>query len=240
MDNQMDSQETKIRWQQLGAVFGVALFVRLAYLMKAGSPPTPDSPSYFQLGENLVRHGIMSFSANAPYMPTSLRPPVYPLFLGIFRSLLGLPIAGVAAVQCALDAVVAVIMVRLASRVMSLRFALLTGFVYAFSPGSIVYSTKIMAEMLFTFECAVAVMMAVIAVERKCLHYSVGAGAMFAVATLTRPLGALLIPLTMLMLAFFWYSAGNKRWLAPALACALAAGALILPWSVRCTLLAGR
>lgn len=224
----------------MAAVFAVALLLRWAYLFKAGSPPNPDSPTYMLLGENLVRHGILSISKVEPLIPYSLRPPVYPAFLGFFHTLLGFSSVGVAAVQGFLDSITALIVIALARRVCTERIALLAGLTYAFNPGSIVYGTKVMAETLFSYECAVAILLAVMAVERKSLRLVAATGVMLALATLTRPLGALLIPLTMLLFAFFWRRESKRNFLVPAFACALAAVVVIAPWSARCTMLAGR
>ena len=224
----------------MAAVFAIALLLRWAYLFKAGSPPNPDSPTYMLLGENLVRHGVLSIGTAEPLVPYSLRPPVYPAFLGFFHTLLGFSSVGVAAVQGLLDSITALIVIALARRVCTERIALLAGLAYAFSPGSIVYGTKIMAETFFSFECAVAILLAVLAVERKSLRLVSATGVMLALATLTRPLGALLIPLTILLFAWFWRRESKQNFLAPALACALAAAVVIVPWSTRCTMLAGR
>ncbi|MFN2156611.1 MAG: hypothetical protein ACK2UX_15370, partial [Anaerolineae bacterium] len=77
---------------RLLVVLALALSVRVLYLYsKAPDAPiaSVDGWGYYRLALNLAQGNGFSLDAEAPYLPSSVRTPLYPLFLLAVRKLLG-------------------------------------------------------------------------------------------------------------------------------------------------------
>ncbi len=97
----MVSESTSLRGagtMYLGSCFcailclGIAAFLayhHAAYFTDVESAPFVDTHHYLLIGHNVLRHGEFSRSTKPPFVPDSLRTPVYPLFIGALNALGG-------------------------------------------------------------------------------------------------------------------------------------------------------
>lgn len=117
-------------------VFFVALGLRLGYflLIRGGPLGNADWPAYEDLGHKLLNHqSYMTSQAGGPgVFPTDLeRPPGYPFFLSLVDRLIGPSRQGTAAVQCVLNALLAVALAILVAFFTNKSAGFMAGLFYA-------------------------------------------------------------------------------------------------------------
>jgi len=146
------------------AVFGVAVVARLAFQSLDIPTEIPlDSDEYRRLASELLAgHGYVSETG----VPTSMRPPFYPLFLAVLYAVFG-PVDGpVRIVQAILDAGTCTLATLLARRYFGERAAWLTGALTVFSWGLLSATKLVLTETLLTFLIVASVWMLDQAIER--------------------------------------------------------------------------
>ena len=100
-------------------IFCIALGVRLLYAITIqifygsnGFSAYSDAETFLRVADNILTHGIMSQSVAAPFIPDSLRTPLYPYFLAFFTGL-KIPLFWIISIQSVLAGVVAATIYRL-------------------------------------------------------------------------------------------------------------------------------
>ena len=195
----------------------------------------PDSDEYVAIARNIAAgHGFSAADA-PPYRPDVRRTPVYPVLIA---SVLQIPHAGfrtAAAVNLLAGSVTAALTYCLGLRLFGPGPALTGGVLMALDLTSITYSVLLLTETSFTLLLVLAVL---ILADRSILPgHAVRAGLLLGVATLCRPIGLLLGPALLPVVA--WRPSG---WRAAARAYVLLNvmfAAMVLPWIVRNLMVAG-
>ena len=217
-------------------VLAVALTARLAFLAARGPNLTPDSNVYLLLAHNMVTYGVYSFDKAPPITPSVWFPPLYPMFLALGHWI-GASVSTVAIVQAVIGAISAVLIFVLAKKAVSVNWAALIAFFYAVHPGAINSARSILTETLFTFLLLATVCVLVAALNRNRFLWTAVAGVLMALAILCRsvvellPIAFAAVMLTVPKLVF------RIRHVVVLIVCVLA---LIAPWSIRSSLVAGR
>jgi hypothetical protein len=218
-------------------VFVVALGARMAFGAVRGPVLTPDSRDYISLARNLEANRAFSLDSTPPFTPTIRRAPLYPVVLTPFVRDGSLNASGVVGSQAVLDALVAVMILQLATWAAGLRVAAAAGLGYALHPGAIYFSANILSESLFTALLVGAVCALVMASRGGALPWSMLGGTLLGLAALCRPVA---LPLAVAIVGVWLVILRIPRRRLHSLALVGCAGMVVLPWAVRCTGLSGQ
>jgi len=139
---------------RLLALFLAAVIIRLAYI--ASTPldaaiSSTDAWGYHRLALNMDQGHGFSLRRQAPYVPESVRTPLYPAFLLLVRRSLGSSPRVAAIVQAVLDGCTAVLTWWLARQVGGRRAGRVAALLYAFSPTQVRYVNQLLTETLLSF-----------------------------------------------------------------------------------------
>jgi Dolichyl-phosphate-mannose-protein mannosyltransferase len=212
----------------------VAAAVRAAFL-STGAPAfvTPDSDDYLWPGYALA-HGL-------GFEPELRRTPLYPILIAAVLGAGG-ALSTIVVVQHAIGALTAGLtygLGRAAFGTAAGRIAgLLAGLAVAISGPLLIYEHFLMSEALFTFCVTLALLGLVVALHRPTARWLLLAGGLVAAAALTRPIGQLLIPLALGLvaaLALPQWRVGLRR--AALVGCGLVI--VLAPWTIRNLLIHG-
>jgi len=220
----------------LAAVLVAGLLVRLLLLVASSLMQVQigDERQYVQLAANLFQgHGFVF----EPGRPTSMRPPLYPLFIAGVWSLTGhesLP--AIRAVQVLLALLTTLAVYVLALRLFDRRTALIAAAITCFYPSFLFSGLLLLTEVLFTMLLVVFVLQYDILVQRPRFAVALSTGATLGLAALTRsvlwPFPIVLVPLVAMSVR------GTVRRRITMAACCLAGYvAIVGPWAVRNTTL---
>jgi 4-amino-4-deoxy-L-arabinose transferase-like glycosyltransferase len=227
-----DSSATGIR--ALGLILLAGLVVRLGlWLWFAPLPPQiADEQDYTRLAVNLLEHGEFAFS---PGSPTSLRPPLYAVFVAGVYAVAGIDnYQAVRLVQALLSLVNVWLVYRLGREAFSHRVGLWAAGLCAFYPGLLGSNNLILTEVLFTLLLTAACYLVVLYYTRKKVSYLALAGVLLGLTALTRSVVWLSPP----FLAVYVVITGNRSLAHRVLGAALlvmAFSATIAPWTIRNT-----
>ncbi len=237
-----------------------ALGLRLFVAMCVTNDCSGDGPVYRQIGLNVLRHGVYSVESEAPFSPTCIRVPGYPLVLAAVFALFGEGnVNAVHAVQavvdtgtCWLAATLCVLWAPAGWDASRRRRAALRAFALAaVCPFTIVYSGTLLTETWALFWGTLCITAGVWALkaEGDGLQAWLAAGLAGGVACMFRPdLGLYPAALGALLLwewfrevrsdsgrAGGWRAAlpGTRRTLARGLAFSFAFAAVLTPWTIR-------
>ncbi len=213
-------------------LFFLAFGTRVAFLVVQGIQRTPDTAEYELLARNILRAQTFSMSVGPPMRSTIRRPPVYPLFLALVVKVGGGRVASAIA-QALLDALVCVLLFLMASRIVRVRLAFAAALLYAVHPGAISASATLLSETLFTALLFTAAFLAMRASERLSAMLALCSGIVFGMATLCRSIAVLYVG----SVAFIFFFRHFRR---TAVFIVIGAAAVIAPWIVRSSRLAGR
>jgi 4-amino-4-deoxy-L-arabinose transferase-like glycosyltransferase len=177
-------------------------------------------------------HGF-TLASEPPYFPSIRRSPGYPIFLASM-GLVGASSETVVWIQVLMDSIVAVLVVWIARGLAPGALAPGAGLMYAVHPGALWASSSVLSETLFTFLLCTSVFTMLLS-EAGRRGRSLAAGALMGCAALTRPIAAFYA-------VGFWLIARRRfpRMRGHLLAFVLSSMAVIVPWSIRTSVLAGR
>ena len=219
----------------LWAMLGASLLLKLALaILVDGHQPVLDEVAYLGLARTLAGEGRFT---------GTFRPPLYPAFMALFL-VTGLGTLGVRVAQALVSTVSAALVYRIAGRLFDRRTARIGAALFAFNPVLIAFSHRLWSETLFILLLLVALDLLVTAARSRGRLPWLVAGATLGLAGLARPLiltfVPLLLPWAVLQLVRWRRVAGApplaRPWLEATLRFALlaaAAGAVVLPWTVR-------
>jgi len=203
------------------AIFGLALGLRLLPALALDSVTLySDSGEYDRIARHILRFG--------DYSPTAYRPPLYPYFLAAVMVLAEASNRAVLLAQALLGALTALLTYGIGLRA-SRTVAAWAGAAVATYPTLVIYTALLMSENLYV-PLLLGVVLALQQIERRGgIAWSAVAGALGALAALTRSAALMLAPAGALLM--------GPRGLKPRLARALIAAAmtvvLIAPWTYR-------
>lgn len=159
-----------------------------------------DSRQYLGLAAILASHGVFSQTPPPPLQPEVLRTPGYPAFIAPFMLLWGpQPLKALVAAQAIIGALTAVGVALLGRWLFDERTGSLAGVTYALAPMSAVMTGYVYAETLFAACLVGGAVLLVRGLEDERWWLSAAGGVLFGMATLTRPIGLLLLPLLILI-----------------------------------------
>jgi hypothetical protein len=220
------------RFRPLLLIFALALAARLGFLAVRGTFEAPDTAEYRLLAHNVLRFHTFSMNERPPIAPAIRRPPVYPIFLASLMTVSDSPIAPAIA-QSILDALVAVMIGLIASRVVRWPFAIAVALFYALHPGPISATASILSDMVFTALLCAAALFALMVTERVSPILAVCSGAAFGLAALSRSIGVIYLIVVVCVLLV-------RRFRRIAVIVTISAIIVIAPWIIRSSRLAGR
>jgi hypothetical protein len=140
-------------------LFLIALIIRLLFAWFLPNDEPGDGPVYSQIAENILNHGVYSTSQTAPYTPTYIRAPGYPLFLASIYAIFGqenntavrLIQALIDSLTCGLIAWLAIIWLPESWHKKKPLTGLIALGIAAISPFVLIYVTTILTEVLTVF-----------------------------------------------------------------------------------------
>jgi 4-amino-4-deoxy-L-arabinose transferase-like glycosyltransferase len=212
------------------ALFALALAVRVAAVLWSGVSTTrfADAPAYLLAARSLAETGRYPLRTD----PHLFRPPGYPVFL--VAATLDHPdrIAAARLANALLGALAAPLLAALSARIFRRRgVALVTGAVAAVHPTFVLASSDLQTEPLFLVLLLCAGYLLLVAGDRPSSNFALLAGALLALAALTRSSALVLIPL---LLAPLWDGRFPRRVGTHLAGSALLGFALTLaPWTLR-------
>ena len=178
-------------------------------------------------------HGFPATIVASAGTPSAFRPPGYPYALGALYAVLGQhPQAG-RALSALLGVIAVVLLAYLARALWDQRTGLLAGAIAAVFPPLVDLNASLLSEALFVpLELGFALALVALARRPQTLGWALAAGALAALAALTRSVADAWVLVAVAVAAFAAGVRGRSRWLAGA-AVALAFGAALAPWTVR-------
>ena len=219
------------------ALFAAAFAVRVAYLMLAAGPgatPSSDAAEYDQVAWNLARGAGFAFGTGSPVYPTAFVPPLVPWITSLLYHAAGHRYFAALLLQCAIGAVVPLLIQSLGAAMFSGGAGRLAGWLAAFDPLLVFFSGYLLTETTF---CAVLVAALIVSAEwvkTPRPGRALGVGMLWGLAALARP-PALLLP--WLIVAWAMVPLGltvqpRDRW-RQVLAVAIGFALVVGPWTIR-------
>ena len=108
-----------------------------------------DAKGYHQLATTLIEDHRFALSGTDP--PNAKRTPGYPLFIASAYSLFGPRPWTVLLVQILVDTLSCLLLLLTLARLFGQRVALISSFFYALNPPLILFSSRLLSEVLFVF-----------------------------------------------------------------------------------------
>jgi 4-amino-4-deoxy-L-arabinose transferase-like glycosyltransferase len=221
----------------------VGLLLRLAMAIHLGlnAPPKPgsDAAEYDSYAWNLVQgHGYRGISPDVKSAdgkllehPTAYRAPGTSTFWVGLYVLSGHRYDVLRFAQCVLGALSILFVYAIGRRCFDENVALLAATIYTFWPTSLLYSTELGSEPLYTFLFCWFILAALKFAERPTWLNSSAAGLLLGLAMLTRSNAVLMVAL--LILWTLWQFRWTPKGLIRGVAISLFALATLIPWTVR-------
>jgi len=226
----------------LVAVLVVGAVLRVGWATQAESPRELRDPVlYMILADHLAAGDGYSYGDGPDQGTTAYYPPGYPLALaGAVKLVDILPgDAETFSVAVGLNVVLSVasigLMFVLARRLAGIRVGLVAAGVWALWPNLVFHSGIALTETLFLFLFLVALILLLgdpDAARRPGVARLVAAGVVFGLAVLVRPVSLVALPLVLVL----WWGTGVRAALWRLGLFALATVAVLLPWSIRSTI----
>jgi hypothetical protein len=221
-----------------GALFLVALFVRLAVLVALISYGGQqqlvlgDSTRYLTLAQHVVSGEGYTYDG----FTEAYRPPGYPVYLMIFEAL-HLPLWFASFIQIVLGSLIPVAVLFFARRFLNLPLAVgaIAGVLSAIEPVQVFYNVTLMPDAFFTIAFLVGIYFLVRWSENNFLSYAIYAGLALGLSNYFRPAGIYIIAFLIFgMLAYLFVRKQLRVIHVAHLALlSLAFVAVIAPWCIR-------
>jgi 4-amino-4-deoxy-L-arabinose transferase-like glycosyltransferase len=171
----------------LALVLAVAALLRFAVLLIRSSRQkrflTPDTAGYQTLAKDL---GAFTSKSNPHFGLSMLRTPVYPLYLSFTHLITGSRVIGPMILQVLVGVAVVYVTYRLALTLFGRSVALCAAAILAIDPVSVIYSSLILTETLYSFFLVCAVLLLWRPQDNRWTR-GLAAGVLLGLATLTRP-----------------------------------------------------
>jgi len=190
------------------ALFCAALAVRLALFSFNFSHNNHElittihgDDGYYELSQNILAGNGFSFDPAPPYRPNPLRPPVWPYLIAFFAHLGGYWL--VFSVEMILAALIPVLGMHVARRLVGERLSKFVGLALVFEPYSILLSFLLYTETAFTFFFLVFLIFFLRYTEKQSIRNAIWSGMFLGLACLIKPTVQyfpILIPLALLVL----------------------------------------
>jgi len=221
----------------VGGAIAVGLLLRLIYLYSIRHVRLGGDELEYNLEGRLAASGHWLWSTT-PYgnpHPTLQKAPLYPAWVGLWYSILGVHPDRVEAVQTLFGPVNIVLSWLLARRLFGARAGLVAAWIVALDPPMFQWETRLYSESIAT---PLIVLFLVVVLERRPTpRRAAAAGVILGLNLLDRPMSVFLV---VGLAAAWWLGAGLRRGSA-FLALSLGVGALVVaPWTIRNYVIDGR
>jgi hypothetical protein len=146
--------------RRLLALFVLAVTLRLLYVASTSPDAaigSTDAWGYRQLALNVVQGNGFSLRQAAPFLPDSVRTPLYPIFLLVIRRLFGPSLRAATIVQAFIDGCTTLLVWWLATQLGGRRAGRVAALLYALNPTQIRYVNELLTETLLSFLLALCV-----------------------------------------------------------------------------------
>jgi hypothetical protein len=208
------------------------LFYAVVYENFADRYGWKSDDNYDEIAKNVIAGN--GYRINDAEPPSTVRPPLYTVFLILIFSTLGEERWKVVVMQALLQALVCGILYRIGRRTTnSTAAAKAAAFIFAVYPQSMLYSSMLLTESLFAFLTVLSASLYLDFIEKEDAKSAVLLGVVLGMAALTRPVSLLLlVPL----LAWYVFGGGRTALKRRLRNTAIAASVFILalvPWTVR-------
>lgn len=238
--------------RRLTVLLALAVIVRLLYV--ASTPPeaataSVDGWGYHRLAINLEKEHGFSLRAEAPFIPDSIRTPLYPIFLWLVRGVFGTGPRLPSIVQAVIDGGTTLLTVWLAARLAGPRAGRVAGLLYALNPTQIRYVNDVLTETLLSFllTCSVCLLVRYLlpAEEQPSSRmWLLGAAVTAGLAALCKPtvqyLPLLWLPVLALPRSAAHLATRLRDRLIDGVLLVTFAAALLAPWMIRNQIIFGR
>ncbi|MDP4180104.1 MAG: glycosyltransferase family 39 protein [Bacillota bacterium] len=182
----------------LAAVFLVALYLRLDFVLNMNHPPLKnDAYNYDVMAKNFLDNGYIgytdSYSLHRPALkPNAVITPGYPLFLSAIYTIFGYkngsPLMAVRIIQAFLGALTCILIYLLGKRVKNRKAGLISAALYALYPSFVWATTLILTETLYNFFFVLYLYLQLTLLDNiKSKKNALLCGLIFAVAVMVRP-----------------------------------------------------
>lgn len=244
-------QNTRRLWLAYALLLLVALGFRLFVALRLANDEPDDGRVYSQIARNVLEQHVYSHDTQAPYTPSIIRLPGYPLFLaGIYAVFGHGNNTAVRVIQAVIDTATCVLIAWVAfawavDQERKHRAALIAFTLAAVCPFTVIYVATILTEVLTNFLAVAMVLTATFAFKatarKKTLLWWAATGLLAGLAVLFRPdsgLFAAAIGVTLMLSALASTRAGPffTRMRAATLAAAIFSIAfcvVLVPWTIR-------
>ncbi len=175
-------------WILLAPLLLTAL-TRVAWLARFPTDPSGavDAEGYHLIARNLLAGHGFAMTWEAPFCPTVVRTPLYPLFLAGVYGTWGLDPMRAVLAQVMLEVVTTALVIRLGRNVGSRRVGALAGLLYALNGTTQRYTGQLFAETLLLTVLAAALCVTARAIRSPTRIHTTAAGALWGLAVLTKP-----------------------------------------------------
>ena len=223
------------------AATAAAFALRLLFLWKF-SFVAGDSFIYGDIAKNWLQHGVFGMTEAGAIVPTDIRLPGYPAFIALMWKIAGLEhYTAVMVAQMFFDVGTCYVVAALARLLLWERPAMAAFLLYALNPFTPNYVATPLAETLATFFTALALLLAVFAVNTLGkggqgwgTRSWIGCGLAIAAGILLRPdSGILLAGIDGYLLIELFRSSHKRRIIAAGTLLTVVALAPIVPWTIR-------
>ncbi len=217
--------------QVLAAIILIIVLVGFSYaFLVSGRQLWPDERDFDTIAKNVVQGNGFSRVPNSS-VPMIRRVPLYPLFLAGIYGVFGHGFAAVRVLQIFLVALTALIGYLTARVIFKGKSSLLTLLLIGLWPPLIVFSTRIMSEVLNTFLLSLSIFCLVMLVHRRIIILAFVSGLLIGITTLCKAT-TVLFPIFVFLFLILVYRS-KKQALCHGLIVILATAIAISPWTIR-------
>ena len=218
----------------LAVIFLVAVTLRVTYNLTVARDYTPlhDAAEYNNMALNLFREGCLCIY---PHIPTTVRPPIFPLFLANVYALTGYDPLHARLALSVVGALTCLLVADMARLLMGRRVGVVAGLIAATYPQLFIWDAWLYSESLAIFFFALCCYLCMRLEKRHRWWMWLGVGVVFGFAALVRPNGiyALLAVFAMVALAVVLRETPWRRGALQMGALTLGCMLVLLPWVAR-------
>jgi len=213
------------------AIILIILLLGFGYaILVSGRGLWSDERDFDTIAQNVVQgHGFSRVLGSS--VPMIRRVPLYPLFLALIYRTCGHSFGAVRVLQIFLVALTALIGYLVGRLILKGKLAFLSLLLIGLWPSLIVFSTRIMSEVLNTLLLSISILCLVMLVQRRSIMLAFVCGLLIGVTTLCKATTALFPIFVFLFLILVYPS--KKEALHHGLILILAAAIAISPWTIR-------
>ena len=216
----------------IALVLKIALFSYVAFSARDGIF-APDSQEYVETGITLVTQGkFAKENANGNFIYQFYRTPGYPLFVGLLKEFLRMPLLGIVFVQIFLTVVAGVFTYK-AAFLIDEKLAPLSLLIVLFDPASTVFSMMLLTEALFLLLMSLFMYLILRFLKTEKMGSLVFSALVLAVAVYVRPAAYFIAVAMAIFLFFVFIRRSPKKAFVNALIFVVIVYGLIAPWHLR-------